>query len=173
MPMVEKYGNTDYHLEEQGAQMFSEFESEIPERFMRHVLARSMLIIVLLKLQVQLTSFKPSDGQSQHGMKLRNCFAKCGTTQQLATLWKCLIATWIRKNTLILILKHVFRSLKLIQIKWTGARHREKLVFFFFFFLSIWLDVPHLTNEHRTQDCIDEGNSAYCQSSGAHNIKHI
>ena len=25
---------------------------------------------------------------------------------------------------------------------------------FFFFFFSIWLDVPHLTNEHRTQDCI-------------------
>ena len=23
-----------------------------------------------------------------------------------------------------------------------------------FFFLSIWLDVPHLTNEHITQDCI-------------------
>ena len=25
---------------------------------------------------------------------------------------------------------------------------------FFLFFFSIWLDVPHLTNEHRTQDCI-------------------
>ena len=25
---------------------------------------------------------------------------------------------------------------------------------FFFLFFSIWLDVPHLTNEHRTQDCI-------------------
>ena len=25
---------------------------------------------------------------------------------------------------------------------------------FFFFFFSIWLDDPHLTNEHRTQDCI-------------------
>ena len=25
---------------------------------------------------------------------------------------------------------------------------------FFFFFFSICLDVPHLTNEHRTQDCI-------------------
>ena len=24
----------------------------------------------------------------------------------------------------------------------------------FFFSFSIWLDVPHLTNEHRTQDCI-------------------
>ena len=23
-----------------------------------------------------------------------------------------------------------------------------------FCFFSIWLDVPHLTNEHRTQDCI-------------------
>ena len=23
-----------------------------------------------------------------------------------------------------------------------------------FFSFSIWLDVPHLTNEHRTQDCI-------------------
>ena len=27
-------------------------------------------------------------------------------------------------------------------------------LFFSFFFLSIWLDDPHLTNEHRTQDCI-------------------
>ena len=47
--------------------------------------------------------------------------------------------------------------------------------FFFFFLFSILLDVPHLTNEHRTQDCIatDESNSAYCQSSGAHIIKHI
>ena len=26
--------------------------------------------------------------------------------------------------------------------------------FFFFFFFSICLDDPHLTNEHRTQDCI-------------------
>ena len=24
----------------------------------------------------------------------------------------------------------------------------------FFFLFSIWLDDPHLTNEHRTQDCI-------------------
>ena len=23
-----------------------------------------------------------------------------------------------------------------------------------FYFFPIWLDVPHLTNEHRTQDCI-------------------
>ena len=26
--------------------------------------------------------------------------------------------------------------------------------FFFFFFFLFVLDVPHLTNEHRTQDCI-------------------
>ena len=28
------------------------------------------------------------------------------------------------------------------------------LFFFFFFFFLFVLDVPHLTNEHRTQDCI-------------------
>ena len=27
--------------------------------------------------------------------------------------------------------------------------------------------------EHKTASLADEGNSAYCQSSGAHNIKHI
>ena len=26
---------------------------------------------------------------------------------------------------------------------------------------------------HKTASLADEGNSAYCQSSGAHNIKHI
>ena len=30
----------------------------------------------------------------------------------------------------------------------------QNLDIFFFFFFSICLDVPHLTNEHRTQDCI-------------------
>ena len=44
-----------------------------------------------------------------------------------------------------------------------------------FFSFPIWLDVPHLTNEHRTQTAslAEEVNSEYCQSSGAHNIKHI
>ena len=30
-----------------------------------------------------------------------------------------------------------------------------------------------LRTEHETASLADEGNSAYCQSSGAHNIKHI
>ena len=29
------------------------------------------------------------------------------------------------------------------------------------------------STEHKTASLADEGNSAYCQSSGAHNIKHI
>ena len=32
------------------------------------------------------------------------------------------------------------------------SESKEQITFFFFF--SIWLDIPHLTNEHRTQDCI-------------------
>ena len=44
------------------------------------------------------------------------------------------------------------------------------ITFFLFFF---WLDDPHLTYKHKTASLADEDNSAYCQSSGAHNIKHI
>ena len=29
------------------------------------------------------------------------------------------------------------------------------------------------STEHKTASLADEGNSAYCQSSGAHNIRHI
>ena len=29
------------------------------------------------------------------------------------------------------------------------------------------------STEHKTASLADEGNSAYCQSSGAHNIKHM
>ena len=32
--------------------------------------------------------------------------------------------------------------------------YRKDTFLFFFFFLSIWLDDPHLTNEHSAQDCI-------------------
>ena len=41
-----------------------------------------------------------------------------------------------------------------------------------FLFLYIWLDDPHLTTStvHKTASLADEGISAYCQSSGAHNI---
>ena len=41
---------------------------------------------------------------------------------------------------------------------------------FFSFFFSICFRCP---TEHKTASLADEGNSAYCQSSGAHNIKHI
>ena len=40
----------------------------------------------------------------------------------------------------------------------------------FFFSFSICLDVPQST-EHKTASLADEGNSAYCQSSGAHTLK--
>ena len=46
----------------------------------------------------------------------------------------------------------------------------------FFLSFSIWLDDPHIfrmSTEHKTASLADEGNSAYCQSNGAHNIKHI
>ena len=42
--------------------------------------------------------------------------------------------------------------------------------FIFYLFIFIWLDDPHLTYKHSEQ--ADEGNYAYCQSSGAYNIKH-
>ena len=29
------------------------------------------------------------------------------------------------------------------------------------------------STEHKTASLADEGNSAYCRSNGAHNIKHI
>ena len=33
--------------------------------------------------------------------------------------------------------------------------------------------ILHTSTVHKTALLADEGNSAYCQSSGAHNIKHI
>ena len=38
------------------------------------------------------------------------------------------------------------------QILFSKGQEAVKVKYFLFF--SIWLDVPHLTNEHRTQDCI-------------------
>ena len=32
--------------------------------------------------------------------------------------------------------------------------------------------ILHTSTVHKTASLADEGNSAYCQSSGAHNIKH-
>ena len=42
-------------------------------------------------------------------------------------------------------------------------------------FFSIWLmtHILRTITEHKTASLADEGNSAYRQSSGAHNIKHI
>ena len=50
--------------------------------------------------------------------------------------------------------------------------------FIFLFIFSIWFVVPHphilqTSTEHKTASLADEGNSAYCKSSGAHHIKHI
>ena len=45
-------------------------------------------------------------------------------------------------------------------------------VFLFFLFLFfIWLDDPHTSTT--SASLVDGVNSAYCQSSGAYNIKHI
>ena len=33
--------------------------------------------------------------------------------------------------------------------------------------------ILHTSTVHKTASLADEGNFAYCQSSGAHNIKHI
>ena len=33
--------------------------------------------------------------------------------------------------------------------------------------------IIHTSTVHKTASLADEGNSAYCQSSGTHNIKHI
>ena len=33
--------------------------------------------------------------------------------------------------------------------------------------------ILHTSTVHKTASLADEGNSAYCQSTGAHNIKHI
>ena len=33
--------------------------------------------------------------------------------------------------------------------------------------------ILHTGTMHKTASLADEGNSAYCQSSGAHNIKHV
>ena len=49
-------------------------------------------------------------------------------------------------------------------------------LFYFLFFLFVWLDDPHRTYKHlvhKTASLADEDKSAYCQSSDAHNIKHI
>ena len=48
-------------------------------------------------------------------------------------------------------------------------------IYLFFIFLFIWLyarHILHASTRHKTTSLADEGNSAYCQSSGAHNIKH-
>ena len=55
-------------------------------------------------------------------------------------------------------------------------KYEEELLFICDIFKCIFyncLDAPHHTYKHSAQDCIaDEGSSAYCQSSGAHNT-HI
>ena len=43
----------------------------------------------------------------------------------------------------------------------------------FNFFISFFSYLVRTSTEHKTASLADEGNSAYCQSSGAHNIKHI
>ena len=41
------------------------------------------------------------------------------------------------------------------------------------FLTFFWLDVPHTSTVHKTTSLADGANSAYCQSSGAHNMKRI
>ena len=44
---------------------------------------------------------------------------------------------------------------------------------FLLFFYLFRCHISRTSTEHKTASLADEGNSAYCQSSGAHNIKHI
>ena len=44
---------------------------------------------------------------------------------------------------------------------------------YFFFLFGYMSHILRTSTEHKTAPLADEGNSAYCQSSGAHNIKHI
>ena len=51
--------------------------------------------------------------------------------------------------------------------------HFEKSLFLFLLF-GYMTHILHTSTVHKTAASLaDEGNSAYCQSSGAHNIKHI
>ena len=49
--------------------------------------------------------------------------------------------------------------------------HNSACFYFYFYFLLFY--ILHTSTMHKTTSLADEGNSAYCQSSGAHNIKHI
>ena len=49
------------------------------------------------------------------------------------------------------------------------------IIFYFCYFLNLFGYVTHILRKstvHKTASLADEGHSAYCQSSGAHNIKH-
>ena len=47
---------------------------------------------------------------------------------------------------------------------------QNKMFFFKIVFIS---HIIHTSTEHKTASLADEDNSAYCQSSGSNNIKHI
>ena len=48
----------------------------------------------------------------------------------------------------------------------------KEIFFSFSICLDAW-DILRTSTEHKTASLADEGSSAYCQSSGAHTIKHI
>ena len=45
-------------------------------------------------------------------------------------------------------------------------------ILFYFNFLVEMSHILHTGTVHKTESLSDEGNSAYCQARGAHNIKH-
>ena len=51
--------------------------------------------------------------------------------------------------------------------------YRDNFFFVFFILFGEMSPILHKSTVHKTASLADEGNSAYCQSSGAHNIKHI
>ena len=75
---------------------------------------------------------------------------------------RCIESKAFRKSMNVIIAGSCFDliSLELISEQWLFFLFESRFgfyveeVFFFSFFFLFVLDVPHLTNEHRTQDCI-------------------
>ena len=54
-----------------------------------------------------------------------------------------------------------------------GAISNMLQLFILFFIFGYMAHILHTSTVHKTASLVVEGNSAYCQSSGAHSIKHI
>ena len=66
------------------------------------------------------------------------------------------------------------QTLAICRYRLGKVKHLALIVASFFLFLFGYMShILRTSTEHKTTSLADEGNSAYCQSSGAHNIKHI